>query len=92
MGFLENDNIEGPAIIFSLKENYKDNNDENNKDDNKIIILEKGEIINKSIDDDEELIKIKKSKKYKEMYNLYENKLLPEYNKNEDYFKIEEDL
>ena len=53
--------------------------------------MEKGEIINMSLDD-EELIKIKESKKYKEMNNLYENKLFPEYKKNEGYFKTEEDL
>ena len=42
--------------------------------------MEKGEIINMSLDD-EELIKIKESKKYKEMNKLNENKLLPEYKK-----------
>ena len=91
VGCWENDNIEGPAVIFSLKENNQDDSDESINYNNKIIIMEKGEIINMSIDD-EELVKIKESKKYKEMNKLYENKLLPEYRKNEDYFKTEEDL
>ena len=80
VGFWENNNIEGFAIIFSLKERSEDEINENN--DIKIINMIKGEIINMPIDD-QELAKIKKNKKFIEMIELYKCKFYPEYKKSE---------
>lgn len=80
VGFWENNIIEGPAIIYSLKEeSEKENNDINNK---KIIFMKNGEIINYPIDDDE-INKIKESEKFIQMNQLYKDKFFPEFKNNE---------
>ena len=82
VGYWENNNIGGPAIIFSLKENSeKDNNDSENIN-KKIIIMKNGEIINNSIDEDE-INKIKENEKFRQMNQLYLDKFFPQFKKNE---------
>ena len=53
--------------------------------------MKNGEIINMSLSDDE-LDKIRESEEYKEMIKVYNCKILPEFKKNGNYYKTEEDL
>ena len=85
-----NDNIEGIAVILSFNDNDIVNASIDNKDE-KIVNMKNGEIINISLSDDE-LDKVKESEEYKEMIKIYKCKILPEFQKNGNYYKTEEDL
>ena len=85
-----NDNIEGIAVILSFIDSDIINASIDNKDE-KIVNMNNGEIINMSFSDDE-LNKIRESEEYKEMIKAYKCKILPEFKKNGNYYKTEEDL
>ena len=71
LGKWENDLIEGCAILINLEEN---NHNENVNLDNEIIVsMNKGEITNMSLDE-EEINKYKKNKDYHEVIKLYKEK------------------
>jgi hypothetical protein len=74
LGKWENDNIEGQSIVYSLNNN-KDINFDNNE---KIVIMDKGNIINSELDE-EELSKIKLNNEYNEKIKIFREKLFPEY-------------
>ena len=77
-----NDIIEGIAIIISLNifnGNNNSNLDYSNKNE-KIVMMKESNIINPKLKE-EEIIEIKKNKEYNEMMQLYNEKIICEYNK-----------
>ena len=93
LGKWENDNIEGFAIIIPLTDleqsnniintnneyNYNTNEELNNNF--QFVKTFKGEIIEKNVEN-EELNEFKSSKEYKDMIDLYKNKIYPDFIKN----------
>ena len=76
LGHWDNDLIEGQAIIFSLNNNIKDEINFDNEE--KIVIMEKGNIINSELSE-EDILEIKSSKEYNEKIKLFQEKFIPEY-------------
>ena len=78
LGKWENDLIEGCAILINLEEN---NHNGNVNLDNEIIVsMNKGEITNMSLEE-EEINKYKKNKDYHEVIKLYKEKFYFDYSK-----------
>ena len=102
LGFWQNDLIEGYAIIILINSNPEKNkkiiqisSEENdissdeNKPDLKYIKTLKGEIIKSNLEQDE-LNEFKLSKEYDDMIQLYNDKILPDFEQNLEESKSEE--
>ena len=76
LGKWENDLIEGCAILINLEENSHNGNI--NLDNEIIVSMNKGEITNMSLDE-EEINKYKKNKDYHEVIKLYKEKFYFDY-------------
>ena len=78
-GKWENNLIEGYGILINLEDKDKNNNNIDANNNNEIIVkMGKGEIINKSLDEDE-INKFKKSEEYGNIIELYKEKFYPDY-------------
>ena len=94
LGFWQNDLIEGYAILILINNNPEknkkiiqisseenDNSSEESKSDFKYIKTLKGEIIKGNLEQDE-LNEFKLSKEYDDMIQLYNDKILPDFEQN----------
>ena len=102
LGFWQNDLIEGYAILILINNNPEknkkiiqisseenDNSSEESKSDFKYIKTLKGEIIKGNLEQDE-LNEFKLSKEYDDMIQLYNDKILPDFEQNLEESKSEE--
>ena len=95
IGKWEDDVLEGPSIILPLKiqeihNNYTEEDNFNDNERERIVIINKGNIINSELNEDD-ILEIKSSNEYIERIKFYHDKFEPEYFKivnNENEFNI----